>query len=124
MESVEDAIAVLQFKIAETQKIRKRQETELAELTQVLEDIQRHTRETTRLTLEKFQADEQEQRRIRLEATIKQKKVAKEQKRRLLLAKVQKEERDKIRIREDKRLAELRLEFLQREEDEDRILPS
>ena len=124
MESVEDAIAVLQFKIAETQKIRKRQETELAELTQVLEDIQRHTRETTRLTLEKFQADEQEQRRIRLEATIKQKKVAKEQKRRLLLAKVQKEERDKIRIREDKRLAELRLEFLQREEDEDRVLPS
>ena len=124
MESVEEAIAVLQFKIAETQKIRKRQETELAELTQVLEDIQRHTRETTRLTLEKFQADEQEQRRIRLEATIKQKKVAKEQKRRLLLAKVQKEERDKIRIREDKRLAELRLEFLQREEDEDRILPS
>ena len=124
MESVEEAIAVLQFKIAETQKIRKRQETELAELTQVLEDIQRHTRETTRLTLEKFQADEQEQRRLRLEATIKQKKVAKEQKRRLLLAKVQKEERDKIRIREDKRLAELRLEFLQREEDEDRILPS
>ena len=124
MESVEEAIAVLQFKIAETQKIRKRQETELAELTQVLEDIQRHTRETTRLTLEKFQADEQEQRRIRLEATIKQKKVAKEQKRRLLLAKVQKEERDKIRIREDKRLAELRLEFLQREEDEDRVLPS
>ena len=123
MESVEEAIAVLQFKIAETQKIRKRQETELAELTQVLEDIQWHTRETTRLTLEKFQADEQEQRRIRLEATIKQKKVAKEQKRRLLLAKVQKEERDKIRIREDKRLAELRLEFLQREEDEDRILP-
>ena len=124
MESVEEAIAVLQFKIAETQKIRKRQETELAELTQVLEDIQRHTRETTRLTLEKFQADEQEQRRLRLEATIKQKKVAKEQKRRLLLAKVQKEERDKIRIREDKRLAELRLEFLQREEDEDRVLPS
>ena len=124
MESVEEAIAVLKFKIAETQKIRKRQETELAELTQVLEDIQRHTRETTRLTLEKFQADEQEQRRIRLEATIKQKKVAKEQKRRLLLAKVQKEERDKIRIREDKRLAELRLEFLQKEEDEDRVLPS
>ena len=124
MESVEDAIAVLQFKIADTQKIRKRQETELAELTQVLEDIQRHTMETTRLTLEKFQADEQEQRRIRLEATIKQKKVAKEQKRRLLLAKVQKEERDKIRIREDKRLAELRLEFLQREEDDDRVLPS
>ena len=124
MESVEEAIAVLQFKIAETQKIRKRQETELAELTQVLEDIQRHTRETTRLTLEKFQADEQEQRRIRLEATIKQKKVAKEQKRRLLLAKVQKEERDKIRIRRDKRLAELRLEFLQKEEDEDRVLPS
>ena len=124
MESVEEAIAVLQFKIAETQKIRKRQETELAELTQVLEDIQRHTRETTRLTLEKFQADEQEQRRIRLEATIKQKKVAKEQKRRLLLAKVQKEERDKIRIRREKRLAELRLEFLQREEDEDRVLPS
>ena len=124
MESVEEAIAVLQFKIAETQKIRKRQETELAELTQVLEDIQRHTRETTRLTLEKFQADEQEQRRIRLEATIKQKKVAKEQKRRLLLAKVQKEERDKIRIRREKRLAELRLEFLQKEEDEDRVLPS
>ena len=124
MESVEDAIAVLQFKIAETQKIRKRQETELAELTQVLEDIQRHTMETTRLTLEKFQADEQEQRRIRLEATIKQKKVAKEQKRRLLLAKVQKEERDKIRIRREKRIAELRLEFLQKEEDEDRVLPS
>ena len=125
MESVEEAIAVLRFKIAETQKIRKRQETELAELTQVLEDIlQRHTRETTRLKLEKFQADEQEQRRLRLEATIKQKKVAKEQKRRLLLAKVQKEERDKIRIRRDKRLAELRLEFLQREEDEDRVLPS
>ena len=124
MESVEEAIAVLKFKIAETQKIRKRQETELAELTQVLEDIQRHTRETTRLTLEKFQADEQEQRRIRLEATIKQKKVAKEQKRRLLLAKVQKEERDKIRIRREKRLAELRLEFLQKEEDEDRVLPS
>ena len=124
MESVEKAIAVLKFKIAETQKIRKRQETELAELTQVLEDIQRHTRETTRLTLEKFQADEQEQRRIRLEATIKQKKVAKEQKRRLLLAKVQKEERDKIRIRREKRLAELRLEFLQKEEDEDRVLPS
>ena len=125
MESVcKSAIAVIRLKIRETEEIRKRQKTELAELTQVLEDIQRHTRETTRLTLEKFQADEQEQRRIRLEATIKQKKVAKEQKRRLLLAKVQKEERDKIRIREDKRLAELRLEFLQREEDEDRILPS
>ena len=124
MESVEEAIAVLKFKIAETQKIRKRQETELAELTQVLEDIQWHTRETTRLTLEKFQADEQEQRRLRLEATIKQKKVAKEQKRRLLLAKVQKEERDKIRIRREKRIAELRLEFLQKEEDEDRVVPS
>ena len=59
MESVEEAIAHLRIKIAETEKIKRRQETELAELTQVLEDIQRHTRETTRLTLEKFQADEQ-----------------------------------------------------------------
>jgi hypothetical protein len=125
MESVEEAVAVLRFKITETKKIRQRQETELAELTQVLEDIQRHTRETTRLTLEKFQADEQEKRRLRLEETIKQKKkVAKEQKRRLLLAKVQKEERDKIRIRREKRLAELRVEFLQKEEEEDRVLPS
>ena len=57
MESVEQAIAVLRLKIAETEKIRERQERELVELTQVLEDIQRHTRETTRLTLEKFQAD-------------------------------------------------------------------
>ena len=64
MESVEEAIALLRLKIAETQKIRKRQETELPELTQVLEDIQRHTRETTRLTLEKFQADEQEKRQV------------------------------------------------------------
>ena len=125
MESVEEAIAVLRLKIAETQKIRKRQETELAELTHVLEDIQRHTRETTRLTLEKFQADEQEKRRLRLEETIKQKKkVAKEQKRRLLLAKVQQEERDKIRLRSEKRLGELRQECLQNEADEDRILPS
>ncbi len=64
MESVEEAIALLRLKIAETQKIRKRQETELPELTQVLEDIQRRTRETTRLTLEKFQADEQEKRQV------------------------------------------------------------
>ena len=63
-------------------------------------------------------------RRLRLEATIKQKKVAKEQKRRLLLAKVQKEERNKIRIRKEKRLAELRLEFLKKEEEEDRVVPS
>ena len=124
MESVEEAIGVLRLKIAETEKIRERQERELAELTQVLEDIQRHTRESTRLTLEKLQADEQEQRRLRLEATIKQKKVAKEQKRRLLLENVQKEERNKIRIRKAKRLAVLRLEFLQKEEDEDRVLPS
>ena len=124
MESVEEAIAVLRFKIRETEKIRKRQETELAELTQVLEDIERHTRETTRQTLEKFQADEQEKRRLRLEATIKEKKVAKEQKRRLLLENVQKEERNKIRIRKEKRLAELRLEFLKKEEEEDRVVPS
>ena len=57
MESVEEAIAVLRLKIVETQKIRNRQETWLAVLTQVLVDIQSHTRETTRLTLEKFQAD-------------------------------------------------------------------
>jgi hypothetical protein len=124
MESVEEAIAVLRLKIAETQKIRKRQETELAELAQALENIQRHTRETTRLTLENFQADEQEKRRPRLETTIEQKKVAKEQKRRLLLAKVQKEKRNYIEIRREKRLAELRLEFLQKEEDEDSVLPS
>ena len=120
MESVEEAIAVLRLKIAETEKIRERQERELAELTQVLGDIQRHTRETTRLRLEKFQADDQEKRRVAKE----QKKVAKEQKRRLLLAKVQKEERDKITLRREKRLGELRQEFLQNEEDEDRVLPS
>ena len=71
MESVEEAIVVLRFKIRETEEIRKRQETELAELTQVLEDIQRHTTETIRQTIEKLQADEQEKRRLRLEATIK-----------------------------------------------------
>jgi hypothetical protein len=98
MESVEEAIALLRLKIAETEKIKKRQETELAELIQVLEDIKRHTKD--------------------------QKKVAKEQKRRLLLAKVQKEERDKIRLRREKRLGELRQEFLQNEEDEARVLPS
>ena len=124
MESVEEAIAVLRLKITETKKILKRQETELVELTQVLQDIQRHTRELTRLKFEKLQADEEEKRRLRLEAFIKQKKVEKEQKRLRLLAKVQKEERDNIRIRSEKRLAELRLEFLQKEEDEDRILPS
>ncbi len=52
----------------------------------MLEDIERNTRETTRHTLEKYQADEREKRRLRLEATIKKKKVVKEQKRRLLLA--------------------------------------
>ena len=98
MESVEEAIALLRLKIAETEKIKKRQETELAELIQVLEDIKRHTKD--------------------------QKKVAKEQKRRLLLAKVQQEERDKIRLRSEKRLGELRQECLQNEADEDRILPS
>ncbi len=98
MESVEEAIALLRLKIAETGKIQKRQETELAELIQVLEDRKRHTKD--------------------------QKKVAKEQKRRLLLAKVQQEERDKIRQRSEKRLGELRLECLQNEADEDRILPS
>ena len=98
MESVEEAIALLRLKIAETEKIKKRQETELAELIQVLEDIKRHTKD--------------------------QKKVAKEQKRRQLLAKVQQEERDKIRLRSEKRLGELRLECLQNEADEDRILPS
>ena len=123
MESVEEAIAVLKFKIRETEKIRQRQETELAELTQVLEDIERHTRETTRLALEKYQADEQERRRLRLEAKIKEKKVAKEQKRRLLLARVHKEERNKIRIATGKRLAELRLKFLRKEE-EDSVVPS
>ena len=84
MESVEEAIALLRLKIAETEKIKKRQETELAELIQVLEDIKRHTKD--------------------------QKKVAKEQKRRQLLAKVQQEERDKIRLRSEKMLGELRLE--------------
>jgi hypothetical protein len=39
-------------------------------------------------------------------------------KKRLLLAKVQKEERKKIRIRTETRLAELRLEFLKKEEEE------
>ncbi len=33
-------------------------------MTQVLEDIERHTRETTRLALEKYQADEQESKKI------------------------------------------------------------
>ena len=98
MESVEEAIALLRIKIAETEKIKRRQETELAELIQVVEDIKRHTKD--------------------------QKKVAKEQKRRQLLAKVQQEERDKIRLRSEKRLGELRLESLQNEADEDRTLPS
>ena len=98
MESVEEAIALLRIKIAETEKIKGRQETELAELIQVVEDIKRHTKD--------------------------QKKVAKEQKRRQLLAKVQQEERDKIRLRSEKRLGELRLESLQNEADEDRTLPS
>ena len=93
MESVEEAIALLRIKIAETEKIKGRQETELAELIQVVEDIKRHTKD--------------------------QKKVAKEQKRRQLLAKVQQEERDKIRLRSEKRLGELRLECLQ-----NRTLPS
>jgi hypothetical protein len=125
MESVcKSAIAALQLKIRETEEIRKRQETELAEMTQVLEDIQRHTTEMTRQTILKLQADEQEKIRLRLEATIKQKKVAKEKKRRLLLAKVQKEERNKIRIRKEERLAELRIEFLKKEEEEDRVVPS
>jgi hypothetical protein len=125
MESVcKSAIAALKLKIRETEEIRKRQETELAEMTQVLEDIQRHTTEMTRQTILKLQADEQEKIRLRLEATIKQKKVAKEKKRRLLLAKVQKEERNKIRIRKEERLAELRIEFLKKEEEEDRVVPS
>ena len=98
MESVEEAIAHLRIKIAETEKIKRRQETELAEIIQVVEDIKRHTKD--------------------------QKKVAKEQKRRQLLAKVQQEERDKIRLRSEKRLGELRLESLQNEADEDRTLPS
>ena len=63
MESVEEAIALLRIKIAETEKKKRRQETELAELIQVVEDIKRHTKD--------------------------QKKVAREQKRRQLLAKVQ-----------------------------------
>ena len=45
-------------------------------------------------------------------------------KRRLLLAKVQKEERNKIKIRKEERLAELRIEFLKKEEEEDRVVPS
>jgi hypothetical protein len=98
MESVEQTIALLRLKIAETDTIKYRQETELAELIEVLEHKKRHTKD--------------------------QKKAAKEQKRRLLLAKVQQEERDKIRLRSEKRLGELRLECLQNEADEDRILPS
>ena len=58
MESVcKSAIAALKLKIRETEEIRKRQETELAEMTQVLEDIQRHTTEMTRQTLAKLQAE-------------------------------------------------------------------
>ena len=134
MESVEEAISALRLKIEEAKKIRRRQETELLELTIVLADIHKKAREEDRDCFERIQAAEQQKTRQRLQAAIrqetnqrqeaarKQKKVAKERhNRRLLLDTVQKEERNKIRLRTEERLAQLRLEFLKKEEEEDSI---
>jgi hypothetical protein len=133
MESVEESISALRLKIEETKKIRRRQETELFELTIVLADIHKKAREANRDCFERIQAAEQQKTKQRLEAAIrqetkqrqeaarKQKKVAKERHRRLLLDTVQKEERNKIRLRTEERLAQLRLEFLKKEEEEDSI---
>ncbi len=122
MHSVEEAISALRLKIRETKKIRKRQETELAELTEVLADINRKASEANRVCLQRIQAAEQQKIKQRQEAAIRQKKVAKERKRKFLLDKVQKEERHKISLRTDERLAQLRLEFLKKEEEEDSIV--
>ena len=121
MESVEEAISALRLKIEETKKIRRRQETELLELTKVLADINKKASEANRVCFERIQAAEQQKTKQRQEAACKQKKVAKERHRRLLLDTVQKEERNKIRLRTEERLAQLRLEFLKKEEEEDSI---
>ena len=133
MESVEEAISALRLKIEETKKIRRRQETELFELTIVLADIHKKAREEDRDCFERIQAAEQQKTRQRLQADIrqetnqrqeaarKQKRIVKERHRRLLLDTVQKEERNKIRLRTEERLAQLRLEFLKKEEEEDSI---
>ncbi len=133
MESVEEAISALRLKIEETKKIRRRQETELLELTIVLADIIKKAREEDRDCFERIQAAEQQKTRQRLQADIrqetnqrqeaarKQKRIVKERHRRLLLDTVQKEERDKIRLRTEERLAQLQLEFLKKEEEEKSI---
>ena len=101
MESVEESISALRLKIEETKKIRRRQETELFELTIVLADIHKKAREANRDCFERIQAAEQQKTRQRLEAAIrqetkqrqeaarKQKRIAKERHRRLLLDTVQ-----------------------------------
>ncbi len=116
MENVEEAISALRLKISETNKIRRRRETELLELTIVLADINRKASDANRVCLQRIQAAEQQktkqrqeaairQKKVAKEAAIRQKKVAKERNRRFLLDKVQKEERNKIRLRTEERLA-------------------
>ena len=99
-------------------------------MTIVLADIHKKAREADRNCFERIQAAEQQKTRQRLEAAIrqethqrqeaarKQKRIAKERHRKLLLDTVQKEERNKIRLRTEERLAQLRLEFLKKEEEE------
>ena len=72
MESVEEAISALRLKIEETKKIRRRQETELLELTIVLADIHKKAREEDRDCFERIQAAEQQKTRQRLQAAIRQ----------------------------------------------------
>jgi hypothetical protein len=66
MESVEEAISTLRLKIEETKKIRRRQETELLELTIVLADINKKASEAKRVCFERIQAAEQQKTKQRL----------------------------------------------------------
>ena len=98
-----EAIAFLQFKLREVEKVTKRQAEEIANLKRkITEDFEKGAKvakENLRLGREK------------------------EKKRRDSLDMVQKEKREQTRLRTEKRIAELRLEQLKREEKDAEQLP-
>jgi hypothetical protein len=110
MEDEAEAIAFLQFKLREVEKVTKRQEEEIAYLKEELAFLNRKLTEALERNIEvakeKLKVDRE-----------------KEKKRRDSLARVQKEEREQTRLRTKKRIAELRLEHLKWEDKEAEQLP-
>ena len=74
--------------------------------------------------LQALQEDVQEQISLRRLKRVQELRVEKERRRRHSVRKSQKEEQEKIKQRTETRLAELRVEYLKNEEEQDRLLPS